>query len=267
MQQRNAVRVGRAVGGAVAALAVIPWLGAGSALATSGSDSDCATRPGGVALTATCATLGSTGGEVWVARDSSNQLKVKIYSNQVLGGGTSAALCVTKSGAYSAGSTCTDAAVASGTDVTINYALGASLINAKDPVWFAVTVSAASSSATALGQGPASPAASGSASASPTEVTSSPTPTETTGSPSASPTEATNTPTPTVTPPKSVTATPSISVLPTKIAGSTDPAVAGLAHTGGNGEMGTALTSLALLGVGGALIAAAQARRSPARRH
>jgi hypothetical protein len=257
----------------VAALAVVPWLGAGTALASPSSDSNCSTVPGGVAATASCAVLGSNGGEVWAARTSANELKVKVFTSAPLGGADLITLCVTKAGPYELGFQCTSAHVSSGTATTINYPLGASFIGASDSVWFAVTVGNSDVSNTALGQGPSvpSPSGSGSPSASPSSTSSSPSPSvspseTTTPSPSVSPTE-TTTPTPSVSPTESATSSPSISVLPTKIQGSTEPAVAGLAHTGGNGEMGTALASLALLGVGGALIVGAQARRAPARRH
>jgi len=276
VQTRSAVRVGRALGGVVAALAVIPWLGAGTALASPSSDSDCSTRPGGVATTATCAVLGANG-EVWASRSSANELKVKVFLVTPLASGDTINLCVTKTGAFPAGTKCTGAAVASGTDTTINYPLGASFIASSDPVWFAVTAGNVEVSDTALGQGPAAPAPSGSPSASPSSTSSSPSPSVSptdTGSPSpsVSPTD-TGSPSPSVSPTETGSPTPSVSptestsVLPTKIQGSTEPAVAGLAHTGGNGEMGTVLASLALLGVGGAMIVGAQVRRAPARRH
>ncbi len=265
MQTRNVVRVGRVLGGAVATLAVVPWLGAGTALASPSSDSDCSTMPGGVAATATCGVLGTSGGEVWAARSSANELKVKVFLATPLSGADLVTLCVTKAGAYPPGSQCTSAPVFSGTDTTINYPLGASLINAADPVWFAVTVGNTEVANTALGQGPATPRPSGSPSASPSSSSSSPSP-SVSPSPSISPSESTS-PSPSISPSESTSVSPSISVLPTKIQGSSSPAVAGLAHTGGNGEMGTVLASLALLGVGGAMIAGAQARRSPARRH
>ena len=265
MQTRSAVRVGRTLGGVVAALAIVPWLGAGTALASPSSDSDCSTVPGGVTATATCAVLGTSAGEVWAARSTANELKVKVFLVTPLASGDAINLCVTKAGPYAPGTVCSAAAVWSSTDLTFTYPLGASFIGKSDPVWFAVTSGNVEVNDTALGQGPAAPAPSGSPSASPSSTSSSPSPSVSptdTGSPSpsVSPTE-TGSPTPSVSP------TESTSVLPTKIQGSTEPAVAGLAHTGGNGEMGTVLASLALLGVGGAMIVGAQVRRAPVRRH
>ena len=289
MQTRSAVRVGRTLGGVVAALAVIPWLGAGTALASPSSDSDCSTVPGGVSATATCAVLGTSAGEVWAARSTANELKVKVFLVTPLASGDAINLCVTKAGPYAPGTVCSAAAVWSSTDLTFTYPLGASFIGKSDPVWFAVTAGNVEVNDTALGQGPAVAAPSGSPSASPSSTSSSPSPsvspTDTgspspsvsptdTGSPSpsVSPTD-TGSPSPSVSPTDTGSPTPSVSptastsVLPTKIQGSTEPAVAGLAHTGGNGEMGTVLASLALLGVGGAMIVGAQVRRAPVRRH
>ena len=56
MQAGTKIRVLRVMGGVVAALAVVPWLGAGAAQASCGGDDSCSTRPAGVSAGATCDT-------------------------------------------------------------------------------------------------------------------------------------------------------------------------------------------------------------------
>ena len=88
MQLLNKTRTLRTLGGVVAALAIVPWIGAGAAQAAGGGDDSCATRPSGVSGDATCSLLlGPNGtkvfGETWAVRTSDNHLVVWTFPDLV----------------------------------------------------------------------------------------------------------------------------------------------------------------------------------------
>ncbi len=255
MQSVVKARALRALGGLVAVLAVVPWLGVGSAQASGSGDGSCATRPAGISADAACSLLlGPNGtkvfGETWAVRDGSNHLIVDTFPDLAVSGSDSVVLCARTSAAYPAKHQCSpfDAdVVSSGSDTSIDVALGDFGIDAQSPVFYALTVQQGSSAAVStggLGAGPTStPTTTPSGTKTPTT-----TPTVT---PTVTPSHTkTPTTTPTVTPtvsPTHTTASPSTSVLGTK-----------LARTGGDRVAGALVVSLALLGFGGMLVAAAQ---------
>jgi cell division septation protein DedD len=270
MQSHTKVRALRLLGGLVAALAVVPWLGVGAAQASTGSDDSCATRPAGVPADATCSLLhGPNGikvfGETWALRASDNHLLVWAFPDLPTGGAAdSVQLCATSAGAYPAKHQCGafDADnVFGGSSTIIDVALDAHEIAATAPVWWALSVQQGSSTAVATGGEGALP------SQSPTSTsTSSP---STTPSHSHSPsTTATSTSTGTPTPSISGTTTATTSVSPTKTHASASTSVLGvkLAKTGGPGVGPALVLSVALLGLGGILVVGAQTVPAASRR-
>ena len=254
MRSRTKMHVLRSLGGVVAALAVVPWLGVGAASASSQVDGSCSTRPSGVGAGATCTLLkGPNGttvfGETWVARTKDNLLTVNTYPYTAPESSDAVSLCVSAT-AYPAKHQCNagDADnVYTGNGTSLTVKLGNFSISPSSPVFFSLSVIQGSTSAVSNGNGgtcaspspsptttettgspsPTTTETSGSPSPTTTETTGSPSPTttETTGSPSPTTTETTGSPSPTTTettgsPSPSVSSTKttkSPSVLPTKI--------------------------------------------------
>lgn len=248
MQSHVKIRAIRVLGGVVVALAVVPWLGVGAASASGGAVT-CSTRPPGVSPDATCTPLlGPNGtkvfGETWAVRTAANHIVVDTFPLQPVVGADSVALCVRTSGPYPAKHQCASSDsdnVFTGSTTHIDVALASHGISAADPVWYGLSVLQGSSSA--VSNGGVGVAATG---------TPTPTPTKT----------------PSVSPSHSTSHKPSASVLPTKIGASPSTSVLGLklAHTGGAGVTGALVVSIALLGFGGVLLAAAQTVPASARR-
>jgi hypothetical protein len=295
MQSDMKVRALRVLGGAVAVMAVVPWLGVGTAQASSGGDDSCATQPAGVSGDASCTLLlGPNGtkvlGETWAVRTSDNHLVVWTFPDLALGGTDPIQLCATSSGAYSSKHQCSSFDldnVWGGSSTTIDLALGSHGISAGEPAWWALSVQQGSSAgvstggAGALPTSTATPTTTASHSHTPTATptttrTHTPTPTATpTDTVTSSPTTTrTHTPTPTATPTPSIsdsttsTASPSSSVLPTKLTASPSTSVLGvkLARTGSQGVGPALVLSVALLGLGGILVVGAQTVPAAARR-
>jgi hypothetical protein len=258
MQAVVKARVLRALGGVVAVLAVVPWLGAGAAQAA-GSDGSaaCTSRPAGVSPDATCtALLGPNGvkvfGSTWSVRDDSNNLVIDTFPTQPVSGADAVVLCVRSSAAFPARYQCVPTesdVVFAGTSTHIVVALGAHGIQSQTPAWFALTVQQGSSAAVSTGGVGAGPT---------TSPTSTPTTTPTT--------------TPTISPTTTTTTTPSHSpsVSPTSTHTSATPSVSvlglQLAKTGPSGVTGALVVSVALLVLGGLSIFGAQAVPASSRR-
>jgi hypothetical protein len=303
MQFDLKIRALRVMGGVVAALAVVPWLGVGTANASGTGDDSCATRPAGVSADATCdLLLGPNGttvfGETWAVRTSDNHLVVWTFPDVALGGSDPVQLCVRSSAAYPVKQQCTsfDADnVWGGSSTTIDLPLGSHGVSAGEKAFWALAVLQGSSAAVSTGgadglQSPtATPTTTATHSHTPTATptaTHSHTPTATpttthSHTPTATPTTthsqtATATPTtttthshtPTATPTTTTTSEPSTSVLPTKITSEPSTSVLGtkLAHTGSEGVAGALSLSLALLGLGGILVVVAQTAPAASRR-
>ncbi len=287
MQPRMKMHVLRSLGGVVAALAVVPWLGVGAASASSQADGSCSTRPSGVGAGATCTLLnGPNGttvfGETWVVRTKDNLLKVKTYPYTAPESSDAVSLCVSTT-AYPAKHQCNagDADnVYTGNGTSLTVKLGNFSITPSSPVFFSLSVIQGSTSAVSNGNGGTCASPSPSPSTTKTTGSPSPTTTETTGSPSPTTTETTGSPSPTTTattgsPSPSVSTTKttkSPSVLPTKIHRTDGPSpsvsvlAVKLARTGADGTMSTLAVSVGLLALGGILVAAGQSNR-PKRRH
>ena len=163
MQLLNKTRALRTLGGVVAALAIVPWIGAGAAQAAGGGDDSCATRPSGVSGDATCSLLlGPNGtkvfGETWAVRTSDNHLVVWTFPDLSLDGSDSVQLCVRSSAAYPAKHQCnaSDADNAwGGGDTTVDLPLTPAGVSADEQVYWALGVAQGSSIAVSLGsQGP-----------------------------------------------------------------------------------------------------------------
>jgi hypothetical protein len=270
MQSRTKMHVLRGMGGLIAAMAVVPWLGAGAAQAASQNDGSCSTRPSGVAADATCTLLlGPNGktvfGETWAVRTKDNELTVKTFPNSPPDGSDSVSLCVSTT-PYPAKHQCNAGDpdnASTGTATVITVALGSFSISPTDPVYYSLSVLQASTTAVSNGNGGKVP----SPSPSPSESTS---PTQTqTQSPSSSPTK-THTQSPSASPTKTHTQSPSVlatSTHKTNVASpSTSVLALKLAHTGPDGTENTLILSLGLLALGGILVAAGQSNR-PKRRH
>ena len=299
MQSRRKMLVLRGMGGLIAAMAVVPWLGAGAAQASGQNDGSCATRPSGVSSSATCTLLtGPNGttvfGETWAVRTAGNQLKVKTFPNNPPDGTAGVSLCVSTT-AYPAKHQCNQGdpdAVYTGSGTSITVALSNFSITASDPVYYSLSVLQASTTAVSNGSGGTVPSQSPSASptktskspsasptktskspsASPTKTSKSPSASPTKTSPSASPTKTSKSPSPSVSATKtSKSATPSVSVSATKThrdsaSPSTSVLAVKLARTGADGTGNALVLSIGLLGLGGVLAAAGQSNR-PKRRH
>jgi hypothetical protein len=257
----------RGLGGLVVVLAVLPWLGAGAAQASGGGDGSCSTRPPGVSATATCTLLlGPNGtkvfGETWVDRTAANHLVVDTFPTQPVEGPDGVTLCARASGPYPAKHTCStfdSDIVFSGDSTSIDVTLSAFGITSDSPVFFALNVQQASSTAWSVGSGGTTPTASPSGSPSTSPSTSHSPSHSPSSSPSVSGTS-TSTSSPSHHPSSSAgateeTATPSTSVLAVT-----------LAHTGGGGVGQTLVLSLALLALGGLMIIAGQRVPATARR-
>jgi hypothetical protein len=142
------------MGGLVVALAVVPWLGAGAAQASSAADGSCSTAPSGVSAGATCdLLLGPNGktvfGETWVVRTASNQLKVKTFPINVPDGSDGVSLCVSTT-PYPAKHQCNAGdpdAVYTGNGTVINIALSSVGIKPGDAVYYSLSVLQASTTA------------------------------------------------------------------------------------------------------------------------
>ena len=248
MQSQTKVRALRVLGGLVAALAVVPWLGVGAAQASTGSDDSCATRPAGVPADATCSLLhGPDGikvfGETWALRASDNHLLVWAFPDLPTGG------------AFDADN------VFGGSATTIDVALDAHEIAATAPVWWALSVQQGSSTAVATGGEGALP------SQSPTSTsTSSPSTTPShSHSPSTTPTStSTGTPSPSIS--DTTTATTSVSASTAHASASTSVLGVKLAKTGGPGVGPALVLSVALIGLGGILVVGAQTVPAASRR-
>ncbi len=301
MQSRRKMLVLRGMGGLIAAMAVVPWLGAGAAQASGQNDGSCATRPSGVSAGATCTLLtGPNGttvfGETWAVRTAANQLKVKTFPKNPPDGTAGVSLCVSTT-AYPAKHQCNQGdpdAVYTGSGTSITVALSNFSITASDPVFYSLSVLQASTTAVSNGSGGTIPSQSPSASptktskspsasptktskspsASPTKTSTSPSasPTKTSTSPSASPTKTSKSPSPSVSATKtSKSPSPSVSVSATKThrdsaSPSTSVLAVKLARTGADGTGNALVLSIGLLGLGGVLVAAGQSNR-PKRRH
>jgi len=304
MQHLGKTRVLRTLGGVVAALAIVPWIGVGAAQATGGGDDSCSTRPSGVSGDATCSLLlGPNGtkvmGETWAVRTSDNHLVVWTFPDSPNGG---AALCVRSSGAYPAKHQCnaTDSDNAwSGGSTTIDLPLTSAGVGGDEKVFWALSVLQGSSSAVSLGSADVvpgwspSPSPSHTPTATPTgTTTASPSPSHThshspspspshthshSPSPSPSPTETTTSPSPSPSHTHSHSPSPSPSVSATTTTTHTDgPSVSPssstsvlgvkLAHTGPTDVTGALVVSLALLGLGSILVVGAQTVPAQARR-
>jgi hypothetical protein len=299
MQSRRKMLALRGMGGLIAAMAVVPWLGAGAAQASGQNDGSCATRPSGVSAGATCTLLtGPNGatvfGETWAVRTAANQLKVKTFPKNPPDGTAGVSLCVSTT-AYPAKHQCNQGdpdAVYTGSGTSITVALSNFSITPSDPVFYSLSVLQASTTAVSNGSGGTissqSPSASPtktskSPSASPTKTSKSPSasptktsptasPTKTSKSPSASPTKTSTTPSPSVSATKtSKSPSPSVSVSATKThrdsaSPSTSVLAVKLARTGADGTGNALVLSIGMLGLGGVLVAAGQSNR-PKRRH
>ena len=206
MRSRTKMHVLRSLGGVVAALAVVPWLGVGAASASSQADGNCSTRPSGVGAGATCTLLkGPNGttvfGETWVMRTQDNLLDVKTYPYTAPESSDAVSLCVSTS-AYPAKHQCNagDADnVYTGRGTSLTVTLGNFSISPSSPVFFSLSVIQGSTSAVSNGNGGSSASPSPSPTATKTTSSPSPTATETTGSPSPTATETTGSPSPTTT--------------------------------------------------------------------
>ncbi len=250
MQSDMKVRALRGLGGLVAALAVVPWLGVGAAQASSGGDDSCATRPAGVSVDASCTLLlGPSGtkvfGETWAVRTSDNHLIVWTFPDLAVGGSESVQLCVNSAAAYPAKHQCnaTDADnVFDGSSTTIDVGLDAHGIAPGDAAWWALGVQQGSSIAVSTGGAGAIPTPTAtptttasdttSASSTPSDTTSaSTTPSDTTSestspshshSPTSTPTHThSHSPSSTATPTDTSTGSPSPSVSDTTTSTST----------------------------------------------
>jgi hypothetical protein len=293
MQLLNKARTLRTLGGVVAALAIVPWLGVGMAQAVGGGDDSCATRPSGVSGDATCSLLlGPNGskvfGETWAVRTSDNHLVVWTFPDQnVPSGGVS--LCVRSSSAYPAKHQCngSDADSAySGSSTTVDVSLKSAGISGDAPVHWALGVEQGSSVAVSLGSADALPGSTPSPSPTHTSTTSpspshthkpSPSPSHThSPSPSPSPSQShTHSPSPSPSPSHTHThspsPSPSVSATTTHTDGTTpspSTSVLGtkLAHTGNDDVAGALVLSLSLLALGGILVVGAQTVPAAARR-
>ncbi len=297
MQFDNKVRALRVLGGLVAALAVVPWLGMGTAQASGTGDDSCSTRPGGVSGDASCdLLLGPNGtkvfGETWAVRTSDNHLVVWTFPDVALAGSDPVLLCVRSTGAYPAKHQCTsfDADnVWGGSSTTIDLSLGSHGVSSGEQAFWALSVLQGSSSAVSTGgadslQSPsATPTTTSTHSHSPTATPTtththshSPSATPTTTSthshsPSATPTTtSTHSHSPSATPTTTTTGShePTSSVLPTTLTNSPSTSVLGtkLAHTGNDGVTGALVLSVALIGFGGILVVGAQTVPAASRR-
>ena len=86
MQSRTKMRVLRGMGGLIAAMAVVPWLGAGAAHASGQNDGSCATRPTGVSASATCTLLtGPNGKTVFTASLDKTGRLWEVETGQAIG--------------------------------------------------------------------------------------------------------------------------------------------------------------------------------------
>ena len=160
MRSRTKMHVLRSLGGAVAALAVVPWLGVGAASASSQVDGSCSTRPSGVGAGATCTLLkGPNGttvfGETWVARTKDNLLTVNTYPYTAPESSDAVSLCVSAT-AYPAKHQCNagdadNVYTGSGTSLTVK--LGNFSISPSSPVFFSLSVIQGSTSAVSNGNG------------------------------------------------------------------------------------------------------------------
>ena len=181
MQSRTKTRVLRGMGGLVAALAVVPWLGAGAAQASSQNDGSCSTVPSGVASGASCTLLtGPNGttvfGETWVVRTAGNQLKVKTFPKNPPDGTAGVSLCLSTS-PYAPKHQCNGGDpdnVYTGSGTVINVALANFGIKAGDPVFYSLSVLQASTTAVSNGNGGKVPSTSPSPTATSTSPTASP---------------------------------------------------------------------------------------------
>jgi hypothetical protein len=306
MQLLNKARTLRTLGGVVAALAIVPWIGVGAAQATGGGDDDCGTRPAGVSGDATCnLLLGPNGtkvfGETWAVRTSDNHLVVWTFPDMATG---SVELCVRSSGAYPAKHQCngTDSDNAwSGSSTTIDLPLKSAGIAGDEKAYWALGVEQGSSVAVSLGSQGAipgwspSPTPSSTPTTTPTHTpthtprpshtptttpsgttTPSPSPSHThTHSPSPSPSPShTHTHTPSPSPSTTTTTTtptPSVSPSSTHTDGtspSPSTSVLGtkLAHTGSDDVTGALVLSIGLLALGGILVVSSQTVPAAARR-
>jgi hypothetical protein len=295
MQSRTKSRALSLAGGLVAALAVVPWVGAGSASATSG-DISCATRPAGVTAEAECSTLtlpaGDAAGSAWAVRTSTDHLVVDVVTAKPIEGFAPVNVCA-KTSPYPAKHQCTsfDAdLVYSGSSAHVDVALSGFGIGSSSPVYYAVSVQQGSQVSLATGQPGVGPAPSPSSTPT-TTPTHSPSPSPTTSpshtpshspsstpstspshTPSESPSESPSTSpseSPSVSPSDAPSTSPSASVLPTELTSSPAASVlpTELAHTGGgSGLGGTAIASLALLGLGALLVIIGRTIPATARR-
>jgi hypothetical protein len=302
MQLLNKTRTLRTLGGVVAALAIVPWIGAGAAHASGGGDDSCSTRPAGVSGDATCSLLlGPNGtkvlGETWAVRTSDNHLVVWTFPDMAVDGSDSVQLCVRSSAAYPAKHQCNAADADNawgGGDTTIDLPLTPAGITVDEQVHWALGVAQGSSIAVSLGsQGPVpgqspSPTPSTTPSTSPSETTTaspspshthspSPSPSHThshSPSPSPSTTTTTTSPSPSVSPSTTTTThSPSPSVSPssthtdgTSPSPSTSVLGTKLAHTGSDDVTGALVLSLGLLALGGLLVVGAQTAPAASRR-
>jgi len=304
MQLLNKTRTLRTIGGAVAALAIVPWLGVGAAHASGGGDDSCATRPSGVSGDATCSLLlGPNGtkvlGETWAVRTADNHLVVWTFPDEsVMTDGVQ--LCVRSSGAYPAKHQCnaSDSDNAwGGSTTTVDLPLSTAGVAADEMVFWALDVEQGSSVAVSLGSADSMPGSSPSSTPTTTSTpsstpsgttTSSPSPSHThSHSPSPSPSQShshspspspstSHTTTTTGSPSPSHSHSPSPSVSPStttttdgpSVSPSTSTSVLGvkLAHTGSDDVTGALVLSLALLGLGAILVVSAQTVPAAARR-
>ena len=299
MQLTNKARTLRTLGGVVAALAIVPWIGVGAAQASGGGDDSCSTRPSGVDGDATCSLLlGPNGtkvlGETWAVRTSDNHLVVWTFPDQAVGS-DAVQLCVRSSGAYPAKHQCnaSDSDNAwGGSSTTIDLSLKSAGISGGEKVFWALSVLQGSSSAVSLGcadklpgQSPtATPSGTTTSTASPSPSHShshspSPSPSHShSHSPSPSPSDTTTTTSPS--PSHSHSHSPSPSVSPSTTTTTDGPSVSSsttakpstsvlgvkLAHTGSDDVTGALVASVALLGLGAILLLGAQTVPAQARR-